>query len=248
MDWFPLGWIGLISWLSKELLRVFSNTTAQMHQFFGSQPSLWSQLSHPYMTIGQTIALTIWTFVGKVMSLLFNTLFRFVIVFLPRSKCLWISWLQSQSTVILEPKKTKSVTASTFPPSVCHEAMGLDALICCPKQFWDSITALCVGCVSWPSGNCGPSSCSCHHDWFTLCSPNMCDFWVKAFSESLTMHTPCFKPCSHTFTSFMSLIKNWKGPLPWEMNRAKCLIISTHHLWSKMTQAVIKCKLVFKNN
>ena len=125
MDWFPLGWIGLISWLSKELLRVFSNTTAQKHQFFGSQPSLWSQLSHPYMTIGQTIALTIWTFVGKVMSLLFNTLFRFVIVFLPRSKCLWISWLQSQFTVILEPKKTKSVTVSTFPPSICHEAMGL---------------------------------------------------------------------------------------------------------------------------
>ena len=72
------------------------------------------QLSHPYMTVGKTIALTIWTFVGKVMSLLFNTLSRFVIAFLPRSKSLLILWLQSPSVVILEPKKIKSVTASTF--------------------------------------------------------------------------------------------------------------------------------------
>ena len=242
MDWFDLL---AVQGTFKSLLQHHSSKAS----ILWLSAFLRIQLSHPYMTIGQTIALTIWTFVGKVMSLLYNTLCRFVIVFLPRSKCLWISWLQSQSTVILEPKKTKSVTASTFPPSICHEVMGLDALICSPKQFWDSITALCVGCLSCPSGNCGPSSWSCHHDWFTPCSPNMCDFWVKrAFSDSLTMHTPCFKPCSHTFTSFMSLIKNWKGPLPWEMNQAKCLIISTHRLWSKMTQAVIKCKLVFKNN
>ena len=70
------------------------------------------QLSHPYMTIGKTIALTRWTFVGKVMSVLFNTLSRFVIAFLPRSKRLLISWLQSPSAVILEPKKIKSVTVS----------------------------------------------------------------------------------------------------------------------------------------
>ena len=86
------------------------------------------QLSHPYMT-GKNIVLTIWTFVGKVMSLLFNTLSRFFIAFLPRSKCLLISWLQSPSTVFLEFKKRKSVTASTFPPSICHEVMGLDAVI-----------------------------------------------------------------------------------------------------------------------
>ena len=82
------------------------------------------QLSHPYMTTGKTIALTVWTFVSKVMSLLFNTLSRFVIAFLPRSKCLLISWLPSLSTVILEPKKRKSVTTSTFSPSICHEVMA----------------------------------------------------------------------------------------------------------------------------
>ena len=73
-----------------------------------------AQLSHPYVTTGETIALTIGTFVGKVMSLLFNMLYRFVIAFLPGSKCLLISWLQSPSTVILEPKKVKSVTVSIF--------------------------------------------------------------------------------------------------------------------------------------
>ena len=81
------------------------------------------------MTTGKTIALTIQTFVGKVMSLLFNMLSRFVIAFLPRSKHLFTSWLQSPSTVILEPKKIKAVTASTFSPSICHEVMGLDAII-----------------------------------------------------------------------------------------------------------------------
>ena len=75
------------------------------------------------------LALTIWTSVGRVMSLLFNTLSRFVIVFPPRSKHLLISWLQSPSTMILEPKKRKSVTASTFSPSICHVVMGLDAII-----------------------------------------------------------------------------------------------------------------------
>ena len=87
------------------------------------------QLSHPYMTTGKTIAFTMQTFVGKVMSLLFNTLSRFVIAFLPRSKCLLISWLQSPSMVILEPNKIKSVTVSTVFPSICHEVMGPDAMI-----------------------------------------------------------------------------------------------------------------------
>ena len=81
------------------------------------------------MTTGKTIALTRWTFVGKVMSLLFNMLSRFVIAFLPRSKHLLISWLQSPSAVILETKKIKSVTASTFYPSICHEVMGPDTMI-----------------------------------------------------------------------------------------------------------------------
>ena len=81
------------------------------------------------MSTGKTIALTRWTFVGKVMSLLFNMLSRLVITFLPRSKSPLISWLQSPSAVILEPKKIKSVTVSIFSPSVCHEVIGLDAVI-----------------------------------------------------------------------------------------------------------------------
>ena len=87
------------------------------------------QLSHPYVTTGKTIALTIWTFVGKVKSLLFDMLSRFVIAFLPRRKHLLISWLQLPSAVILEPKKIKSVTVFIVSPSIYHEVMGLDAMI-----------------------------------------------------------------------------------------------------------------------
>ena len=87
------------------------------------------QPSHPYITSGKTIPLTKQTFVGEVMSLLFNTLSRFVIAFLPRSKCLLISWLQSLSTVIFEPRKVKSDTVSTFSPSIYHEVIGPDAMI-----------------------------------------------------------------------------------------------------------------------
>ena len=87
------------------------------------------QLSHPYMTTGKTVALTRWTFVGKVISLLFNTLSRLVITFLPRSKRLLISWLQSPSAVILEPQNIKSTTVSTVSPSICHEVIEPDAMI-----------------------------------------------------------------------------------------------------------------------
>ena len=87
------------------------------------------QLSYPYMTTRKTTAWTIWTFVGKVMSLLFNMLSRLVITFLPKSKRLFISWLQSPSAVIWEPKKIKSVTVSIVSPSICHEVMGPDAMI-----------------------------------------------------------------------------------------------------------------------
>ena len=86
-------------------------------------------LLHPYMITGKTIALTRQTFVGKVMSLLFNMLSRLVITFLPRSKRLLISWLQSPSAVILEPRKIKSATVSIVSPSICHEVMGPDAMI-----------------------------------------------------------------------------------------------------------------------
>ena len=81
------------------------------------------------MSIGETIALTIWTFVSKVISLLLNTLSRFVIAFLSKSKSVLISWMHSLPTVILEPKKIQSVTVSTFFPSICHEVMELDAMI-----------------------------------------------------------------------------------------------------------------------
>ena len=113
----------MISWQSEGLSRVFSNTTVQKHQFFGAQ------LSHPYMTTGKTISLTRQTFVGKVMSLLFNMLSRLVIAFLPRSKHLLVSWLQSPSAVILESPKIKSFTVSIVSPSICHEVMGPDIII-----------------------------------------------------------------------------------------------------------------------
>ena len=91
------------------------------------------QLSHPYKNNGKTIALTILAFVGKIMSLFFNMLSRLVIAFLPRSKCLLISWLQSPSAVILEPPKIKSLTMSIVSPSICHKVMGPDAMI---LVFW----------------------------------------------------------------------------------------------------------------
>ena len=116
-------------------LLAFQGTLKSRLQHHSSKASILQrsaftvQLSHPYMTTGKTIALTRWTFVGKVMSLLFNMLSRFVITFLPRSKHLLISWLQSPSAVILEPKKIKSDTVSTVSPSISHEVMGPDAMI-----------------------------------------------------------------------------------------------------------------------
>ena len=88
-----------------------------------------NQLSHMYMTTGKTIALTMQTFFSKVISLLFNTLYRFVIILLPRSKHLLISWLQSPSAEILEPKKVKPVTVTIISLSISHEVMGLDVII-----------------------------------------------------------------------------------------------------------------------
>ena len=122
-----------MDWL--DLLAV-QGTLKSLLQHHGSKASVLRrsafftvQLSHPYMTTGKTIALTRWTFVGKVMSLLFNMLSRLVITFLPRSKHLSISWLQSPSAVILEPPKIKSDTVSTVSPSISDEVMGPDAMI-----------------------------------------------------------------------------------------------------------------------
>ena len=115
---FRIDWFDLLA--VQGTLRVFSNTTVQKHQFLAAKLSLYEnvQFSHSYMTTGKTIALTIWTFVSKVMSLLFNMLSRFVIASLPRSKHLLISWLQSPPAVILEPKRIRSLTVSTVSPSI----------------------------------------------------------------------------------------------------------------------------------
>ena len=108
-DWSPLGWTGWISLQSKELSRVFAKPQFKSINFLALN-FLYSPTQHPYMTTGKTIALTRQIFVGKVMSLLSNMLSRLLITFLPRSKRLLISWLQSQSAVILEPiKKKKSL-------------------------------------------------------------------------------------------------------------------------------------------
>ena len=110
--------------LSKSLLQHHSSKASILQH----SALFMIQLSHPYMTTGKTIALARRTFVSKVMSLFFNMLSRLAKVF-PRSKCLLISWLQSPSMVILEPKKIKSVTVSTVSPSICYEVMGRDTLI-----------------------------------------------------------------------------------------------------------------------
>ena len=124
---FRLDWLDLLAVQGtlKSLLQHHSSKASilQRSAFFTVQ------LSHPYMTTGKTIALTRRTFVGKVMSLLLNMLSRLVITFLPRSKRLLISWLQSPSAVILEPPKINSLTVHIVSPSICHEVMGPDAMI-----------------------------------------------------------------------------------------------------------------------
>ena len=134
-DWFPLGLTGWISLQSKGLSRVFSNTTVQ--SIISLVLSLVYGPTFTSMTTRKTIALTVRTFVGKVTSVFLNMLSRFVIAFLPRSKCLLILCLQSLSAVILEPKKIKSATVSTFSLSIYHEVMGLDAmiLVCLNVEF-----------------------------------------------------------------------------------------------------------------
>ena len=124
---FKLDWLDLLAVQGtlKSLLQHHSSKASILQR----SALFIVQLSHPYMMTGKTIALTRWTFVDKVMSLLLNMLSRLVITFLPRSKHLLISWLQSPSAVILEPKKIKSDTVSTVSPLISHEIMGPDAMI-----------------------------------------------------------------------------------------------------------------------
>ena len=121
MDWLDL--LAVQGTLKSLLQHHSSKASIFWHSVF-----FRVQLSNPYVTTGKTITLTKRTFVDKVMSLLFNMLSRLVIIFLPSSKRLLISWLQSSSAVILEPIKIKSATVSTVSPSICHEVMGLDAM------------------------------------------------------------------------------------------------------------------------
>ena len=129
-----------MDWL--DLLAVQGTLMSLLQQHSSKASILWlsaffiAQLWHSYMPIGKTIALTRWTFVGQVMSLLYNTLSRLVKAFLPRSKRLLISWLQSTSAVILEPKNIKSLIVSIVSPSICREVMGPDAMI---FSFWNSL-------------------------------------------------------------------------------------------------------------
>ena len=130
-------YLGLISFrIDQSDILAVQGTLKSLLQYHSSNPSILQpspffmvQISHLYMTTGKSIVLTISTFVSKVMSLLFNMLSRLVIAFLSRSKHLLISWLQSPSTVILEPKKIKSLTVSIVSPSICHEVMGPDAMV-----------------------------------------------------------------------------------------------------------------------
>ena len=122
VDWFDLL---AVQGILKSLLQHYSSKASiLLHSTF-----LMVQLSHPYVTTGKTIALTRWTSVGKVMFLLFNTLSRFVETFLPRNKHLLLSWLQSPSAVILEPKMVKSASVSIVSPFIYHDGIGPDAMI-----------------------------------------------------------------------------------------------------------------------
>ena len=157
---FRIGWLDFLA---------VHRTLRSLPQHYSSKASiLWCsaffivQLLHPYMTTGKIIALTRWTFVGKVMSLLFNMLSRLVIMFLPRSKHLLISWLQSPSAVILEPKK-KKVSVYIVSLSICHEVMELDVMV---VVFW-----VLSSKPSFPSPGVGRPSSGCRSGWPVDCRP-----------------------------------------------------------------------------
>ena len=157
-DWFPLGWTGWIAFAVqgtlKSLLQCHSSKTSilQHSAFF------IVHLSHPYMTTGKTVALTRWTFVGKVMSLLFNMLSRLVIIFFPMSKHLLIPWLQSPSAVILEPPKIKSVTVFTVSPGLINNKHIIWPEAVTKQQKSVFLQAACITpvfTISFQDGTCG---------------------------------------------------------------------------------------------
>ena len=171
-DWFPLGLTGWICLQSKWLKSLLQHHSSKASILWCSAFFI-VKLSHQYMTIGKTIVWLDRPLLAKLMSLLFNMLSRLVIAFLPRSKCLLISWLQSSFAVILEPKKIKSLTVSIVSPSTCHEVMGPDAMI---FVFWmlNFMTALSLSyfiCIKR------------FFSFFSLCILfNI--YWLLSFSDS----------------------------------------------------------------
>ena len=145
---------------------------------------LYSSTLTPYMSTGKTIALTRQTFVGKVISLLFNKLSKFVLVFLPRSKCLLISWLQSPSAVILEPPKIQPVTVSIVSLSICHEVMGPDAMI---LAFW-MLSFKPAHSPLWPSSR--GSSVPLHCLPLGWCHPHIWDYWYFSWQSWISWISP----------------------------------------------------------
>ena len=200
------------------------------------------QLSHPYMTTGKTIALTRWIFFGKVMSLLFNMLSRLVITFLPRSKRLLISWLQSPSAVILELPKIKSVTVFTVSPSICHEVLGPDAMI---VVFWmlSFKTTFLLSSFTFIM-RLFSSSCFLQEGW---CHLNIWGYWY--FSRQswfwLVLHpAQRFSWCSGDVPwnrificfCFLCFSKN-----PWNYLIRKNMEVKYYILWIYSGNSVLKC-------
>ena len=193
-DSFPLGLAGWISLKSKGSQESFP--TPQFKTINCSSLSfLYSPALHPYMITGKTIALIRRTFVGKVMSLLFNMLSRLVIAFLPSSKCLSISWLQSPSAEILEPKNIKSLSVSIFSPSICQEVMGLDVMI---LVFWTlsfkpafslssrgSLILCCFLPLAWYHLHIWGCWYSSHQSWFSFCNSSSLTFHMMHSAQKL---------------------------------------------------------------
>ena len=225
---------GLISFRMDWLdLHAVQGTLKSLLQHHSSKASiLWHsaflivQLSHPYMTTGKTIALTRRIFVGKIMSLLFKMPSRLVITFLPRSKRLLISWLQSLSAVILEPKKIKSLTVSIVSPSICHEVIGLDAMI---LVFWmlsvkpafslSSFTffhkggVICISeVIDISPGHLDSSLCffqsSVSHDVLCIEVPQYsCRHWRGNSILKINTFMPTCRPVSHQVSGYCGFAK-----------------------------------------
>ena len=231
-DWSPLGWTGWISLQSKGFSRVFSNITVQKHHLWHSVFFIF-QFSHPYMTTGKTIALTRWTFVDNVMFLLFNMLSRFVIAFLPRSKCLLISWLQSPSAVILEPRKIKSATVFTVSPSIYHEVVGLDAMI---LIFW-------MLSFKWTFSLCSfiliKSLFSSSFSAIRVVSsayPRLLIFLLAILIPTCASSNPAFLMMYSQFSSVQSLSRVWLFVTPWiTAYQASLCIITSQSLFKLMS-------------